>query len=911
MHRAARKLTNEQSTAVAAAVIITAAALRFLDLGRLGLWWDEGWSIYFAGLPVRQMLEATSLDIHPPLYYFLLHLWAQVLGFAPAAARAFSALASVAVVIGGWALARRLLGARTALVAGLLLALAPAQVFHAQEARMYALSAALALASWLALLSREEALRRRSLHTAAYGLITAAALYTEYYASLLWLGQVAYLIVRTGGGSPAARLRQRSWTLLPVLLHLPWIVWAGPRLIGYVAQKQGIEGYGAVDPLTYLWQHVSAFAGGHTLPGQSALLPGLAAALLVTLAFIGWRALRGDRRSQWVLVGLGAIPFALAYLVHLAFPFTPSFYQRILLPFATPLYLLAAHGLVEGFRRPAVRAAFAGAALLLPALNLGPTLSVVRYAATDYRPLFELIRQSGSPDDRVLCVHPWQYGYAVSYLPRRSGLPVLAPTDRWRRTDERAGELSALLERSRVVWFPSHESLGRILESQIANDLAESASQAYARWYDDDTLLLAYAGRAPDLLPGATGEFTGGPALLASSHSTSVSSGTGVVQVRLNWRSPMGEGYGASLRLVDHSGKVWAASDLEITGAVQHRALLVPWGTPAVTLDLTLTLSHNGQELLPEGHESSMRSLTLGSVSVLPSEVEAPPPEDLGLKRIDAGFENGLRLVGAAPWPERFAQGDLVPVQSLWKSDADIPSEPVLFIQALDRDGRPVAATETRITSGTWPPTAWPNGSFVGDRHALLLPADTAPGRLTIIAGLLDPTSRERYRWQESREVTLGTIEVASAERLLERPNVAAVAPVAFGDLAILDGFELSPCPDLAAGCVGRTDELTVRLLWRATSTTAVRYLSFVHLTCGADILAQSDREPGDTKSTAWLPGQYIDDSHHLPAAGIPACPGGLSLQVGLYDPLTQQRLPPDSPLAEEGRLPLVRQESR
>ncbi|MEZ4556700.1 MAG: hypothetical protein R2854_09695 [Caldilineaceae bacterium] len=49
-------------------------ALRVLRLNWQPLWWDEGYSIYFATEPLARMLNLTAHDIHPPLYYALLHL---------------------------------------------------------------------------------------------------------------------------------------------------------------------------------------------------------------------------------------------------------------------------------------------------------------------------------------------------------------------------------------------------------------------------------------------------------------------------------------------------------------------------------------------------------------------------------------------------------------------------------------------------------------------------------------------------------------------------------------------------------------------------------------------------------------------------------------------------------------------
>ena len=910
MHRTARVPTTVEVLIAAAAVIVIAAALRVAGIDRLALWWDEGWSIYFAGLPVAEMFEATSLDIHPPLYYLLLRWWAEVLGYSAAAARALSVLAGLGVVALGWALARRLLGGRTAVLAALLLALAPAHVFHSQEARMYALATALALASWLTLLRREGAGRRQLVHSLIYGLVTAAALYTEYYAALLWLGQAAYLLGRDRNGSVWERLRRHSWLLVPVFLYLPWVGWGGPRLVAYVAQKQTIEGYRAFDPLTYAWQHLSAFAGGHTLPGQSGLVASLATVLLVALAGLGWRAMGADPRRRWMVACLGLLPLTLAYLVHLAFPFTPAFYERILLPFSAPLYLAAAHGVVRGLGPGWVRLALGTAAVLIPSLNLAPTLTEIRYAATDYRPIFEVIHRSGDASDAVLCVHPWQYGYVSAYLPSGSAKPVLVPTERWSNPGDRFDDLASHLSLTRVLWFPSHESLGRILESDIAADLESQAATAYAGWFDEDTLLLAYARGETDLTEGGQGRFADGTALAASAYSEAAAAGTGVVSVLLHWQEDASGDADVSLRLVDDIEQVWAASDFPLADGDQRRALLVPWGTPLVPLRLTVQVSRGGSpvSLLDA---PGVHALEVGRVSIAPPVSLPARPESLVDRRLDARFANGLRLIGSSTAGGSYVQGDPVPLSLWWQSELAIATEPVVFVQALDESGGVVAATEARITGGTWSPTLWPTGYPVRDQHALLLPADAPAGRLTVIAGLLDPATRAGIPPQEGSHVELGKLSVQPAPRTWDRPAVPAIAAIDFAGVAALDGYEVTPCPDLGLTCLRDAGDLQVRLLWQARSTTAIRYRSFVHLTCDGRIVAQSDQDPAGARSTAWLPEQYLDDRHRLSLTGIDSCPTGFELRVGMYDSVTEVRLDPASAQAEAGTLRLEAQQSR
>ena len=119
--------------------------MRILHLGFQPLWWDEGYSVWFATQNPAQMVSLTAQDIHPPLYYALLHGWAALLGTGPTALRLFSVTVGVLTIPLLYLVARRMLSARAALLATLLLTISPLHVYYSQEVRMYGLVALLSV----------------------------------------------------------------------------------------------------------------------------------------------------------------------------------------------------------------------------------------------------------------------------------------------------------------------------------------------------------------------------------------------------------------------------------------------------------------------------------------------------------------------------------------------------------------------------------------------------------------------------------------------------------------------------------------------------------------------------------------------------------------------------------------------
>ena len=69
------------------AIVALGFGLRLVLLGDANIWSDEGLSVWAA----RQSLDASALytagDVHPPLYFWLLHFWLAVGGSSEFAVR--------------------------------------------------------------------------------------------------------------------------------------------------------------------------------------------------------------------------------------------------------------------------------------------------------------------------------------------------------------------------------------------------------------------------------------------------------------------------------------------------------------------------------------------------------------------------------------------------------------------------------------------------------------------------------------------------------------------------------------------------------------------------------------------------------------------------------------------------------
>ena len=227
------------------------------------MWLDEALSVNIASLAAGDAVEALRHDGHPLLYYLLLGAWLDAFGDSDAAARALSALFSLAAVPAMWAAAKRRLGPLAARYTAVLALTSPFAIRYGSEARMYALVLLLASVGWLL---TELALDRPSpWRLASLAVTVAAGLHTHYW--MIWLTVAASGVLALGWWrAPAWRgtltrvgvaygcgwLAFVPW--VPILAAqaahtgTPWAKWARPAEVA-VEAIEGIGGGTRFEPV--------------------------------------------------------------------------------------------------------------------------------------------------------------------------------------------------------------------------------------------------------------------------------------------------------------------------------------------------------------------------------------------------------------------------------------------------------------------------------------------------------------------------------------------------------------------------------------------------------------------------------------------------------------------------------------
>jgi len=841
-------------------LLLLSFGLRAHRIGEQRVWWDEGWSVWATRFPVADILRQTGNDVHPPLYFTLLHGWRTLSGDSEAGLRLFSAYLGLLTVAATYALGRgmasgllpRRAGRQAGLLAALLLAVSRFAIAWSQEIRMYALATLLAvLAVWAA---RRIWAGGRRRDAAAYVLLVTAGLYTLYLFAPVWAAiNVAWLV----------GLLWRRKSPLPNPL---------PR--GEGTRNPLPRGEGMEDPLPGPLPK-----GEGTLPRFPARWLGLQVIILVLFApwalyaaggFLSTAAATPIRlldflHIYWTVLTVG-IPVDVAQYNWLTLPAVVVFVAAIAaLAGAIRNYELGIRneeGRVAGgkwrVRRP-FRTDLLNTDLrhtdplrdftLLLTILLLPALLVYiislpkqnfynppfnpRYLVI-FTPFYSVLLAWG-----IVVVGQWVARPSKGARELRSegekkvrrtseGAPHLLATDHWPLTTLLLAAF--MLAVALVGLWPYYPGRVRV------DDYPSLVSTVEAYRQPGDSVVLYSDTDWPIFAFHHPAAWRGVPHLW-----------TMTPELADDFLSPIWESHDA----------VWLVTTPYSAGGDPQR--LVPaWLAERATAVREFTYKDMALTLYAHTAE---RAATAGAL------VNGPPPS----RQLDIPLAPTATLVGYGQAARDFKSGDVIH----------------LFLYAVAPDGGDATVGLLDGTGKVWAETT----------VTLPASAETARQQVDLLVPPDAPTGRYRFAVRDAagQPAPFGalTIRQRRSELLTETDvPIANRLDVAFDGGVRLLGYDLS-----GAARPGETVGLT--LYWSAGGPLPGRYKVFTHLlgdtfnAAGGNFLwGQSDAEPAaNTRpTTGWRAGEVIVDEHAIPIA-TDAPPGAYRIEVGLYDPLSGARL--------------------
>lgn len=391
---------------LAVAAVLVGVVTRVVT--RSALWLDEALSVNIATLPLGEIRNALERDGHPPLYYVLLHFWAELFGTGDVAVRSLSAVFGLCTIVLVWFLGRRRGGSALGWILVAVVGVAPFAVRYSNEARMYALVILLVTIGWFVLDDIVVRSRRSLWRYAALALVATSLLYTHYWS--MWLLATLGLCALWGVWRDAERRRVWVGVLVALavagLAFLPWV----PTLL-YQNAHTGTPWAESSRPTVALSDALVDFGAGRF--GEKALVSILLAfALVLGLFGRGTSAARIEldlrtrpqvRREAIVVVGTFAIGTAVSYATSSAFA---SRYAAI-------VFILVMVVVAAGLTRFVGRwVRFGAVAVTVAALSIGALMNLT-YERSQSRVIGPAITAGlGAGDVVVVC--PDQLGPALT-----------------------------------------------------------------------------------------------------------------------------------------------------------------------------------------------------------------------------------------------------------------------------------------------------------------------------------------------------------------------------------------------------------------------------------------------------------------------------------------------------------------
>ncbi len=362
----------------------------------------------------------------------------------------------------------------------------------------------------------------------------------------------------------------------------------------------------------------------------------------------------------------------------------------------------------------------------------------------------------------------------------------------------------------------------------------------------------------------------------------------GAIPVTLFWQTmdALPPDMNVSLRLVDAAGEVWGQVDrLPIGGLVRTQAwqpgdvirdeymLRFDPATPPGTyyFDVQMYDFTTGDVF---GAVNQVGQVTISVpekvVSVTAFEAWLVREQRAAISEKPVVLADGLTLMGDTFRDFETLPGYRTTFKMYWRAEKIPPTAPLVSLVARDADGAEIPLADVPIGRKNYPADQWRRGELLGQTVTVRFPAEMLPGEYTLLATADDAVA------------TLGTVTVRAQAHIFDLPADARPTDARFGDAIALAGYTITP----AEGAV------EVSLFWRTDRSLDDDLKVFVHITDAAgNIIAQRDHIPADgTRPTlTWVGDEIITDSYLIPLENTP-----FAVWVGLYNPLTGERLPVD-----------------
>ncbi|MCB0197449.1 MAG: glycosyltransferase family 39 protein [Anaerolineae bacterium] len=343
------------------------------------------------------------------------------------------------------------------------------------------------------------------------------------------------------------------------------------------------------------------------------------------------------------------------------------------------------------------------------------------------------------------------------------------------------------------------------------------------------------------------------------------------------------------ISLVDDEGNVWGKIDRIILAGLwrtnrwhpgfylrDEYKLPIDPATPPGTYHFEVGLYdfETGRSL---GVVKDVGEITLTPPTHLP-QVDKLPVET----SVATPLSDDLTLLGHTFVDTELSPGAEIVGKIFWQATKKVEHNYTLEFSFLDPQRKKYVITDQPL-SEAYDARDWRRSEVVGEAYRFRVPAVALAGDYPMLVTLIDTDTG-----QELSHMTLADVMVKAQDRNFTLPKDVIPVSAYVNDEIELVGYRLHD-----RFLKGR-ETFGLTLYWRSLDFADANYTVFVHA-AGPDqsIRGQWDSVPvqGTSPTSGWLPGEIIEDHYEvLMGRDVPAWE--YDIFVGMYDPITGERLP-------------------
>ena len=215
-------------------ILVIILGIAFISLANFHrtIWFDESYSVAISAHSFGEIWTIGGHDVHPVLYYWILHILRYIFGNEILAYRLFSVLAISILGILGYTHIRKDFGEKVGLIFSILVFFMPITLVYSGEIRMYALAMLLttltAIYAYRIYKNRNE---KNTKNWILFAIFSLASAYTHYY-SLVASGVINVLLfiylLRNAVKEKKFTTNLKRFivsAVIQIILYIPWLVY--------------------------------------------------------------------------------------------------------------------------------------------------------------------------------------------------------------------------------------------------------------------------------------------------------------------------------------------------------------------------------------------------------------------------------------------------------------------------------------------------------------------------------------------------------------------------------------------------------------------------------------------------------------------------------------------------------------